>query len=71
MATIISHYLDLKGPSYVVDTACSSSFSALDVAYHYVTSGKCEDAIIGTANLCFYSIINLQFFRLGIIIKIN
>jgi len=71
MATTISHYLDLKGPTYVVDTACSSSLSALEAAYHYITSGKCEDAIIGSANLCLHSAINLQFSRIGIFIKIN
>jgi len=63
--------MDLKGPSYVVDTACSSSLSALEVGYHYITSGKCEDAIIGTANLCLQSATNLQFFRIGIFIKFN
>jgi len=71
MATVISRLLDLKGPSYVIDTACSSSLSALDVGYHYIMSGKCEDAIIGTANLCLHSATNLHFFRLGILIKIN
>jgi len=71
MANIISHYLNLKGPSYVIDTACSSSVSALDVGYHYIMSGKCEDAIIGTTNLCLQSVLNLQFFRIGIFIKIN
>jgi len=69
MATTISRYLDLKGPSYVVDTACSSSLSALEVGYHYITSGKCEDAIIGAANLCLQSATNLQFSRIGIFIK--
>jgi len=71
MANVISRCLDLKGPSYVIDTACSSSLSALDVGYHYIMSGKCEDAIIGTANLCLHSTTNLHFFRLGILIKIN
>jgi len=70
MATVISRYLDLKGISYVIDTACSSSLSAMDVGYHYIMSGKCEDAIIGT-NLCLHSATNLHFFRLGILIKIN
>jgi len=68
---MISYYMDLKGPSYVVDTACSSSFSALEVGYHYIISGKCEDAIIGFAHLCFNPTTNRQFFQLGIFIKIN
>jgi len=67
---MISYYLDLKGPSYTVDTACSSSLYAMAIGYHFIMSGKCEDAIIGTANLCFHPIVNLQFARLGIFIKV-
>ncbi|XP_018360096.1 PREDICTED: LOW QUALITY PROTEIN: fatty acid synthase-like [Trachymyrmex cornetzi] len=66
-ANMISYCLDLKGPSYTVDTACSSSHHALAVGYECIMSGKCEDAIIGTAQLCLYSIINLQFARLGVL----
>jgi len=68
---MISHYLDLKGPSYVVDTACSSGLSAMEVGYHCIMSGKCEDAIIGAAHLCLNPNINLHFFQLGIYININ
>ncbi|KYQ54154.1 Fatty acid synthase [Trachymyrmex zeteki] len=67
MANIISHYFDLKGPSYTIDTACSSSLYAIARGYYYIMSGKCEDAIIGTANLCFHPLINLQFARLGVL----
>ncbi|KAG5318196.1 FAS synthase, partial [Pseudoatta argentina] len=66
-ANMISYCLDLKGPSCTVDTACSSSLHAMAVGYDYIKSGKCEDAIIGTAQLCFYSMINLQFARLGVL----
>jgi len=48
---MISNYLDLKGPSDVVDTACSSSLYAMAIGYHYIMSGKCEDAIIGTKSM--------------------
>jgi len=71
MANMISHYLDLKGPSYAVDTACSSSFFALEIGYHYIMSGKCEDAIIGAAHLCFNPNTTHHFFQLGIFININ
>jgi len=71
MANMISHYLNLKGPSYIVDTACSSSLSALEVGYYYITSGKCEDAIIGCVQFCFNPSTNLHFLRLGIFIKNN
>ncbi|KYN37410.1 Fatty acid synthase [Trachymyrmex septentrionalis] len=66
-ANMISYCLDLKGPSYTIDTACSSSLHAMAVGYDYIKSGKCEDAIIGTAQLCLYSMINLQFARLGVL----
>ncbi|XP_012061925.1 PREDICTED: fatty acid synthase-like, partial [Atta cephalotes] len=66
-ANMISYFLDLKGPSCTIDTACSSSFHAMAVGYDYIMSGKCEDAIIGTANLCFAPIVNLQFTRLGVL----
>jgi len=66
---MISSYLDLKGPSYTVDSACSSSLSAMAIGYHYIMSGKCKDAIIGTINLCFNPFVHLQFARLGIFIK--
>jgi len=68
---VISHYLDLKGPSLVVDTACSSSLYAMKIGYYYIMSGKCEDAIIGAAHLCFNPNTNLHFFHLGIFININ
>ncbi|XP_077275953.1 fatty acid synthase-like [Temnothorax americanus] len=66
-ANMISYYLDLKGPSYTIDSACSSSLYAMAVGYHYIISGKCEDAIIGAAQLCLNSNINLQFARLGVL----
>ncbi|XP_036148675.1 fatty acid synthase isoform X2 [Monomorium pharaonis] len=66
-ANMISYYLDLKGPSHTTDTACSSSLSAMAIGYNYIMSGVCEDAIIGTANLCFSPIINLLFTNLGVL----
>ncbi|XP_036143549.1 fatty acid synthase-like [Monomorium pharaonis] len=66
-ANMISYYLDIKGPSYVVDTACSSSLYAMALGYNYIMSGVCEDAIIGTANLCLNPIINLLFTNLGVL----
>lgn len=66
MANILSNCLNLKGPSYTVDTACSSSLYALALGYQDIMSGRCEDAIIGTANLCLHPNINLLFSRFGI-----
>ncbi|XP_036142914.1 fatty acid synthase-like [Monomorium pharaonis] len=67
MPNMISHYLDLKGPSHMVDSACSSSLYAVALGYNYIMSGICEDAIIGTANLCFSPAISQQFHNLGIL----
>ncbi|KYN01673.1 PREDICTED: fatty acid synthase-like [Cyphomyrmex costatus] len=66
-ANMISYYLDLKGPSYVIDTACSTSIYAMDLAYDYIMTGKCEDAIFGTAHLLFKPNTTLQFARLGVL----
>ncbi|KYN02883.1 PREDICTED: fatty acid synthase-like [Cyphomyrmex costatus] len=66
-ANMISHYLDLKGPSLTVDSACSSTLHAMAVGYDYIVSGKCEDAIIGSAQLCFMPVLNMQFARLGVL----
>ncbi|XP_011706270.1 PREDICTED: fatty acid synthase-like [Wasmannia auropunctata] len=64
---MISYHFDLKGPSYVIDSACSSSLYALAVGYDCIISGRCEDAIIGAANLCFVPQINLLFSRIGVL----
>ncbi|XP_036138949.1 fatty acid synthase-like [Monomorium pharaonis] len=37
------------------------------VGYDFIMSGKCEDAIIGCANICFHPVLNLQFSRLGVL----
>ncbi|XP_025994131.1 fatty acid synthase isoform X2 [Solenopsis invicta] len=67
VANVLSHFLNLKGPSQTIDTACSSSLSAMAVGYENIMSGKCEDAIIGSTNMCFHPIANLQFARLGVL----
>ncbi|XP_039303434.1 fatty acid synthase-like [Solenopsis invicta] len=67
LATILSSHFDLKGPSHTIDTACSSSFYALAAGYDYIVSGTCEDAIIGSANICFNPWLTLQFLRLGVL----
>ncbi|KYM97697.1 Fatty acid synthase [Cyphomyrmex costatus] len=65
VANLISYCLDLKGPSHIIDTACSTSFYAMASAYDCIMSGKCEDAIFGTAHLIFKPNITLQFSRIG------
>ncbi|XP_025263301.1 fatty acid synthase-like isoform X3 [Camponotus floridanus] len=67
VANILSYFLDLKGPSYTVDSACSSSLYAMALGYRDIMSGRCEDAIIGTSQLCLHPTLNLQFSRLGVL----
>ncbi|KAL2069921.1 hypothetical protein VTL71DRAFT_14600 [Oculimacula yallundae] len=47
----ISHFLNIKGPSFTVDTACSSSLVSLDVACRYLDSRQAEGMIVAGANL--------------------
>ncbi|KAF9737290.1 hypothetical protein PMIN06_001585 [Paraphaeosphaeria minitans] len=47
----ISHFFDLRGPSFTVDTACSSSMVALHVACQSVRNGESSSAIVGGVHL--------------------
>ena len=51
IASRVSHWFDLSGPSMAVDTMCSSSLTALDLAVDALNSGKCAMAIVGGVNL--------------------
>jgi len=43
----ISHFFNLRGPSFPIDTACSSSLVALHEAAHSIARGECEQALVG------------------------
>ncbi|KAI0443526.1 ketoacyl-synt-domain-containing protein [Xylaria telfairii] len=47
----ISHFFDLKGPSFTTDTACSSSLVALHVACQSIRTGESGMAIVGGCHL--------------------
>ncbi|KAJ4409179.1 Type I Iterative PKS [Gnomoniopsis sp. IMI 355080] len=47
----ISHYFDLRGPSFSVDTACSSSLYALHQAVQSIRSGESDQAIVAACHL--------------------
>lgn len=50
-ANRISNAFDLSGPSIAVDTACSSALVALDTACRHLTTGSCDLAFAGGANV--------------------
>ncbi|XP_070148748.1 fatty acid synthase-like [Polyergus mexicanus] len=67
IASRISHWLGITGPSYNIDTACSSSHFAMMEAYRMIRSGICEAAIVASINLCIHPFVTHQFFRLGVL----
>ncbi|MEK5467298.1 amino acid adenylation domain-containing protein [Paenibacillus sp. FSL P2-0089] len=56
MASRISYYLNLKGPSIVVDTACSSGLVALHMACQALKNKDCEMALAGGINLSLFPV---------------
>jgi 3-oxoacyl-(acyl-carrier-protein) synthase/acyl carrier protein len=51
VASRISHYYDLRGPSWVCNTACSSSLVALHYAAKDIEAGRVDFAIAGGVNM--------------------
>lgn len=47
----------------VVDSACSSSLNALEHAFNYMRTGKCDNVLIGGCNLTLQPSSTLQFAR--------
>ncbi|MGI6668751.1 MAG: beta-ketoacyl synthase N-terminal-like domain-containing protein [Acetivibrionales bacterium] len=47
LASRISYYLNLKGPSVAIDTACSSSLVAIHLGCQSILSGECDMVIAG------------------------
>ncbi|HEY6877037.1 MAG TPA: beta-ketoacyl synthase N-terminal-like domain-containing protein, partial [Polyangiales bacterium] len=51
IATRVSYYYKLKGPSLTVETGCSSSLVALHIACSALASGEIDAAFVGGVNL--------------------
>lgn len=51
LASRLSYFYDVHGPSMAVDTACSSSLTALYLAAESIRSGKCKVALCGGVNV--------------------
>ncbi|KAI1103410.1 putative polyketide synthase [Jackrogersella minutella] len=51
LSNLISHFLNIHGPSMTIDTACSGSLVGVDVACRYLTSGEIDGALVAGANL--------------------
>lgn len=51
IATLVSHKLNLTGPSISVHTACSTGLVAVDSACHSLLSHQCDIAIAGAIEL--------------------
>ncbi|TVY13419.1 Reducing polyketide synthase PKS2 [Lachnellula arida] len=50
-ANRISHYFDLRGPSFTMDTACSSSLVAIHLACQSIRNGESKVALVGGCHL--------------------
>ncbi|MEH2062924.1 MAG: SDR family NAD(P)-dependent oxidoreductase [Nostoc sp.] len=51
LATHISQFFDLKGPSLVIDTACSSALVGMNFAIQSLLGGEIDSAIVGGVSL--------------------
>jgi polyketide synthase PksN len=51
LATNISRFFDLRGPSIVIDTACSSALVAMNMAMQSIRCGEIESALVGGVSL--------------------
>jgi acyl transferase domain-containing protein/acyl carrier protein len=51
LASRVSYFLRLRGPSLTVETGCSSALVALDLAAQALRGGGVDAAIVGAANL--------------------
>lgn len=60
IASRLSYFLDLKGPSIVIDTTCSSSLVALHIACQGIREKDCDMALVGGINLRLFPVVGLS-----------
>lgn len=67
VASSISHYLHMSGPSEIVSTTCSSFLVALHRAVTSLQAGDCQQALVGAANLIIDPLSYLSLEKIGIL----
>jgi acyl transferase domain-containing protein/acyl carrier protein len=67
IANRISHYFNLKGPSFPIDTACSSSFNAIHAAAQSLQLGECRMALAGGVSLILTPSRHISFSKAGML----
>jgi len=67
IASRLSYFFDLTGPSLVVDTACSASLVALCEAARALRAGECARAIVGGVNLMLHPATSVAYHKAGML----
>jgi len=66
-ANRISLFFDFKGPSIAVEATCASSLVALDLAVQAILSGRCDNAIVASTNVCLKPEETVMLYKLGVL----
>ncbi|MCZ8521618.1 MULTISPECIES: beta-ketoacyl synthase N-terminal-like domain-containing protein [Paenibacillus] len=67
LASNISQFFDLRGPSLVLDTACSSALVGMDLAVQALRSGEIDYALVGGVSLLGSAQVHRLFRQRGIL----
>ena len=69
MASRVTHYFNIRGPTVHTDTACNSSLNAVNEAFLAVKNGLIDRAIVAGSNTCFRPMVSQRFRDLKMINK--